>query len=281
MTMSNLTNYPVSEPLQNIEEGLNPVKDVDSKAATDSGEQFDFFQKSARQQFDRPSRWISRRNLSIVLLVIGSHVVAFAAYLYAQHDPVVIPKKKEVLIEFVRPVVPEKKTEPPPPLPSKVEHKPQPAKSTPALKTQLAQQDIRPDDITVQENTTAQTTPGPVAAAPTTSTEPVAAGPVVQPPPVPKEEPVTEATGYAGYLNNPAPEYPLFAQRQGWGGRVILRVRVLANGKAGSVEVKQSSGRKILDEAAQEVVKTWMFAPAKRGNTPIDGWATVPIEFRV
>ncbi|HWU66132.1 MAG TPA: hypothetical protein VNZ84_03915 [Methylophilus sp.] len=30
---------------------------------------------------------------------------------------------------------------------------------------------------------------------------------------------------------------------------------MLANGKAGSVEVKQSSGRKILDEEAQDVVK--------------------------
>nr|WP_047514473.1 energy transducer TonB [Methylophilus sp. Q8] len=281
MTMSNLTNYPVSEPLQNIEENLNIVKSADSKATTGSGEQFDFFHKHAHQPFDRPSRWISLRNVSIVLLVIGSHVVAFVTYLYAQHDLVVIPKKKEVLIEFVRPVVPEQKIEPlPPPPPRNVERKPQPAKPTPALKTQLAQQDIRPDDITVQENTTAQHTPEPVAAAPTRPSEPVAAGPVA-PPPAPKEEPVTEATGYAGYLNNPPPEYPLFAQRQGWGGKVILRVRVLANGKAGSVEVKQSSGRKILDEAAQEVVKTWMFAPARRGNTPIDGWATVPIEFRV
>ncbi len=33
--------------------------------------------------------------------------------------------------------------------------------------------------------------------------------------------------GRAGYLNNPAPDYPAPAVRQGWQGTVLLRVRVL------------------------------------------------------
>lgn len=269
--MSSLSSYPVSHPLQDIQGNLNAVRDAVSKAVADSGERFELYRKRATEQLESSGRWVSSRNASIVLLVIGAHIVGVAAYLHAQHTPIVIPKKKEVVIEFVKPVVPEQKIEPPPPPPPpKVERKPQPAKPVPALKTQPAEQDIRPDDMTVQENTTAQHTLEPVAAAPTPPATPA-----------PKEEPVTEATGYAGYLNNPPPEYPAFAQRQGWEGKVILRVRVLANGKAGGVEVKQSSGRKTLDEAAQEVVKTWVFAPAKRGNTPIDGWATVPIEFRL
>lgn len=85
--------------------------------------------------------------------------------------------------------------------------------------------------------------------------------------------------GRAGYLNNPAPDYPPLAVRQSWQGTVLLRVRVLANGSVESVEVKQSSGRKLLDDEALRTVKGWSFAPAKRGDTPIDGWATVPIEF--
>ena len=152
-----------------------------------------------------------------------------------------------------------------------MERKPQPAKPVQALKTAPAEPDIKPNDMTVQENTTAQHTPEPVQAVPTPPPAP----------PAPKEEPLTEAVGYAGYLNNPPPEYPSFAQRQGWEGKVILRVRVLASGKPGAVEIKQSSGRKTLDEAALEVVKNWVFAPAKRGSTPVDGWATVPIEFRL
>lgn len=278
--MSNLSNYPVSPPLEDLQESLSAGEDATPKAVTDSGEPFDLYRKRATEQLASAGRWFSHRNASFVLFVIGAHVVAAAAYLRVQHDPVVVPKKKEVIVEFVKPVVPEQKIEPPPP-PPKAVHQPQPAKSAPALKTQPAQQDIRPDDITVQENTTAKHSPEPVAAVPTAPPAPVAEAPTISTPAAPKEEPVTEATGYAGYLNNPPPAYPLFAQRQGWGGKVILRVRVLANGKADSVDVKQSSGRKILDEAAQEVVKTWVFAPAKRGNSPIDGWATVPIEFRL
>ncbi len=38
--------------------------------------------------------------------------------------------------------------------------------------------------------------------------------------------PVTEAKGYAGYLSNPAPEYPEQALERGWEGSVILRVKV-------------------------------------------------------
>jgi len=45
------------------------------------------------------------------------------------------------------------------------------------------------------------------------------------------------------------------------------------------VEVQESSGRRILDEQAARTVKNWVFTPSRRGATPIDGWATVPIEF--
>jgi periplasmic protein TonB len=65
----------------------------------------------------------------------------------------------------------------------------------------------------------------------------------------------------------------------GWGGTVILRVRVSADGSAQSVSVKKSSGHKVLDDSAVAAVKKWTFVPSKRGSTPIDGWATVPIIF--
>lgn len=54
---------------------------------------------------------------------------------------------------------------------------------------------------------------------------------------------MTEAKGYAGYLSNPAPEYPEQALERGWEGSVILRVKVLANGSPDTVSVKQSSGK--------------------------------------
>ncbi|MCB5187356.1 TonB family protein [Methylobacillus caricis] len=214
-----------------------------------------------------------RNYLVLGLVVVAAHVIGAYLYVNTSHEPIVQPKRVE--IEIIKPVIeppPEVKPPPPPPPPPPKKVEPPKPKPQPALKTPEAEPDIKPDDIVVQENTTAEKTTGPVEAAPP---EPPA------PPAPPKEEPVTEATGYAGYLNNPAPKYPSFAQRQGWQGTVTLRVRVLANGRVQSVEVKKSSGRKTLDDAAIEAVKGWEFAPSKRGNTPIDGWATVPIEFKL
>jgi protein TonB len=152
-----------------------------------------------------------------------------------------------------------------------------PPKAVPALRTPPAEQNITANDMTVKENTEAPHVSTPVVADPAPA--PVVAPP--PPPPPPKEEPITEATGYAGYMKNPAPEYPAQALRLGLEGKVVLRVRVLANGTPGSVEVKQSSGKRILDDAAIAAVKGWAFSPSKRGSTPIDGWATVPLEFKI
>ena len=100
-------------------------------------------------------------------------------------------------------------------------------------------------------------------------------------PPPSAPEVVTEPFGRAGYLNNPPPEYPATAARQKWEGTVVLRVRVLSTGRVETVQVAKSSGHKLLDDQAQETVRNWLFRPSKRGVTPIDGWATVPIEFKI
>jgi protein TonB len=55
----------------------------------------------------------------------------------------------------------------------------------------------------------------------------------------------------------------------------------LSDGHVDTVEVRESSGRRVLDEQAMRTVKNWLFTPSKRGATPIEGWATVPIEFRL
>ncbi|MBV8806428.1 MAG: energy transducer TonB, partial [Sinobacteraceae bacterium] len=71
------------------------------------------------------------------------------------------------------------------------------------------------------------------------------------------------------------------AARNGWQGTVLLKVRVLSTGQVDTVEVEKSSGFKLLDEEAKATVRSWQFMPSKRGSTPIDGWATVPIEFKL
>ena len=227
---------------------------------------------------------IDKRYWLLGIVVIGLHIAAVLGYVNRDTSSHYVPAKHEVLIEFIKPeLIPPPPVEPPPPPPPppKVQRVTPPPPPQPALRTQAASEVIAPSDIVVQENTEAAKTTGPVVAAavptpPTTAAAPAAPAPA--PAPV-VEEPVTEATANAAYLNNPAPDYPAAASRNGWGGTVVLRVRVSASGSALEVSVKKSSGRKVLDESAIAAVKNWTFVPSKRGSKPIDGWATVPIIF--
>jgi TonB family protein len=108
--------------------------------------------------------------------------------------------------------------------------------------------------------------------------EPVAAAP---PPPPPPPAPIIQAKEGANYLKNPRPAYPRIAQREGWEGSILLRVHVLPNGRSTNISVQKSSGHKALDDAAVEAVGGWTFVPATQGGNPIEGWVTVPIDFRL
>ncbi|MGP1717995.1 MAG: energy transducer TonB [Methylophilus sp.] len=223
---------------------------------------------------------IPRKKLAtLIALVVGVHVLVIAGFLTALNEPSIVkPKKKEVIVEFVKPVVEPppviEPPKPPPPPVKRVEPPPQAAKPPPALRTAPASQNISANDIVIQENTEAPKSTAPVVAAPPAPEPP-------PPAPVVKEEPLVEAKGGVGHLNNPDPEYPDFAADQGWEGSVILRVKVLPNGKPADVKVKKSSGHSVLDDAAVAAAKRWAFTPAKRGNTPVEGWATFPVEFRL
>ena len=56
---------------------------------------------------------------------------------------------------------------------------------------------------------------------------------------------------------------------------------MLATGKPAAINVAKSSGHKIRDDAAVKAVQGWAFEPARRGQTPIDGWVKVPLNFKL
>jgi periplasmic protein TonB len=85
----------------------------------------------------------------------------------------------------------------------------------------------------------------------------------------------------ARYRDTPKPIYPETARREGREGRVILRVLIDNQGKTKSVELNTSSGSQELDQAATEAIKRWRFHPAHVGDTPVDSWVNVPIDFRL
>ena len=99
--------------------------------------------------------------------------------------------------------------------------------------------------------------------------------------PEPSPVPYIEASYRTPGLNNPPKRYPPIAQQRGWEGKVILKVKVLANGSAGEITVEKSSGHELLDEATIEQVRNWRFTPARRGNVAVDGTIFVPIEYNL
>jgi len=83
------------------------------------------------------------------------------------------------------------------------------------------------------------------------------------------------------YDKNPSPEYPLIARRRGFQGTVVLEVMVDRNGRVGDLRVFNSSGYKVLDSAAEESVREWIFKPAIKGNENIEMWVRVPVCFQL
>ena len=117
------------------------------------------------------------------------------------------------------------------------------------------------------------------APAPATAAAPE---PPLQSASVPKARASASAPDYvARYLHNPAPAYPSQARRMGIEGRVVLQVEILQNGNPGRVEIRQSSGHELLDQAAVKAVGGWRFDPARIAGAPISAWAEVPISFRL
>jgi protein TonB len=92
---------------------------------------------------------------------------------------------------------------------------------------------------------------------------------------------VTEVSRKVEYLYNPPPDYPRRARRLGLEGEVLVRTRVLPNGKCGELVLGQSSGYALLDQAALEAVRTWRFRPARHGDKEIVSWVEIPVRFRL
>lgn len=90
---------------------------------------------------------------------------------------------------------------------------------------------------------------------------------------------VTPPIANAGYLHNPAPDYPDSAIERGLEGTVLLRVSVNSAGKATDVQIYQSSGTSALDDAALRTVRHWSFVPARRGSEAVSGQVIVPVDF--
>lgn len=84
-----------------------------------------------------------------------------------------------------------------------------------------------------------------------------------------------------GYFRNQPPEYPQLARQMRQEGLVILRVEIDQKGIPVQVEVEQSSGYPLLDQAALKAVKRWRFQPERIGDSPVKSVVAIPVRFRL
>ena len=77
------------------------------------------------------------------------------------------------------------------------------------------------------------------------------------------------------------PEYPPLAREAEIGGRVVTDVRVGTDGRVLEARVEPGHSVTLLDDAALEAVRQWVFRPARANRTPVAVWVAVPFHFRL
>ncbi|MGE5469553.1 MAG: energy transducer TonB [Bacteroidota bacterium] len=204
--------------------------------------------------------WRERLAQGSVVLALHALLVYAVLYVSVNNDLIRLPPSISVRL---LPLAEEKKIEAPRPAPPKpLPLKPAPPAPRPALQA--------PPVLAVTNNATA----GSFSVAPQPPAPPAPA--VVAPSPAPA---VVAARFDADYLHNPKPVYPVLSRRNGETGKVLLKVRVSAQGSALDVAVSKSSGYPRLDTAAIEAVLQWRFVSARRGDEPLESSVIVPITF--
>ncbi len=78
---------------------------------------------------------------------------------------------------------------------------------------------------------------------------------------------------------NPPPRYPKLSRRLREEGTVILKIRILRDGRVGAIEIERSSGHARLDRAAMQAVAKWRYIPARQGGEAIEYNYLQPVEF--
>ncbi|MFA4968034.1 MAG: energy transducer TonB [Sulfuritalea sp.] len=192
-------------------------------------------------------------------VVAALHVVAF--WLLLRMNVVSLPAPLAVLSVSLLPPAEVTKPDPEivPPKPKPVERRPIPTPQPTPQPTQLAAPAEAPAPTQIA-----------VSPAPTFAAAPAAVAPAST---------ATLPRFDADYLDNPKPPYPGLSRKIGEQGRVVLRVRVDAQGLPTDVQLHASSGSERLDASALQTVRRWKFVPARLGNEAVAATVLVPIAF--
>ena len=229
-----------------------------------------------------PPRWRLSRNAVIALAVVLLHIGLIWTLqngLLMRTVELLVPV--EVLAQLVEPPAPKPEPQPAPALAPVRSVAPLPA----VVKKVAPKPTVRPQ---AQPQPAAITDPAPSPNAPLVSVAPPAPSPPVAETPAPPAAAaqvvaaapaVQLPSSSADYLQNPKPAYPPLSKRLGEQGKVIVRVRIGADGAAQKAEIGKSSGFERLDQAALNTALKWRYVPGKRGGIAEDMWFNVPINF--
>jgi protein TonB len=219
-----------------------------------------------------PPEWRHSGPYLVIALALHALVLLLAPRLLPEEPD--MPLAQPITVTFEQPAtlsIPLAPPPPPvaaapkaPPVPDRPRQPPVPRRAIMAV---VAQSGAKPAPFSVAESTVAAADERPG------TTPPATAGNALLP--------VSAARYDAAYLHNPRPAYPPLSRRLGEEGRVLLRVRVGADGHPVAVDVDRSSGFERLDEAARRAVGNWRFVPARRGDEPVEGSVRVPVVFRL
>jgi protein TonB len=223
-----------------------------------------------------------------LVLALGLHGIALFGLTFAPPKKVIakppVPEHVEVTLVEPAPVEeprpPEPEPLPPEPIPEpeptpapQVQEtpppEPAPVPPQPAPVLQVAEPTVAPANAEFVVAATTNKVIVPEIEEPESTPQPV----VVPAPIVVKTE--------ARYRRNPEPPYPLQAKRRRQEGLVLLRVLVTPQGTAKQLEVMQSSGFTILDEAAVQAVRAWEFEPAVVDGRLVSSEVEVPVRFKL
>ena len=93
--------------------------------------------------------------------------------------------------------------------------------------------------------------------------------------------PAAEVFVPPAFLFRQEPAYPERARRAGAEGVVGVRIALAPDGSVRQVELTQSSGSRLLDEAALTAARASTFVPASRNRTPVAAEAVASYRFEL
>ncbi len=93
--------------------------------------------------------------------------------------------------------------------------------------------------------------------------------------------PVAEVFVPPSFLSRHEPAYPERARRAGVEGVVGVRIALAPDGSVRQVELTQSSGSRLLDEAALAAARASTFSPASRNRTLVEAEAVASYRFEL